>query len=255
MSEYTKLKRIYDEIDTLIEACVTSSTPEFIAWHTRADRFIRNYYGDGPEFKDFSNEVYGLMVWTSSTGHWDEVQACREGLISTKAKFGVYLEELEDEENSNRKESVEVKNKEFSKVFIVHGHNGELKQEVARVLEKQGIEAIILSEQANKGATIIEKFEKNSDVGAAICLFTEDDCGKAKEDNELKSRARQNVVFEAGYFIGKLGRQNVVIITNDKVELPGDLAGVVYTNNKMWEVEVLKELKEIGFSVDMNKLL
>ena len=58
-----------------------------------------------------------------------------------------------------------------NKIFIVHGHNEALKQEVARLVEKQGLEAIILSEQANRGKTIIEKFEEHSDVGAAICLL------------------------------------------------------------------------------------
>ena len=142
----------------------------------------------------------------------------------------------------------------YSKIFIVHGHNGELKEAIARLIERQGIEAIILHEQANLGNTIIEKFERNSDVGAAICLFTADDVGRAKADNTERKRARQNVVFEAGYFIGKLGRKNVVIIADPGVEIPSDMQGIVYTGSENWQFSVLKELKAMGFNIDYNKL-
>ena len=144
--------------------------------------------------------------------------------------------------------------KEYKKVFIVHGHDNALKQEVARMVEKQGLEAIILSEQANRGKTIIEKFEENVDVGAAICLFTGDDYGKAKDATSENLRARQNVVFEAGYFMGKLGREKVILIADANIEVPSDLQGVVYTSKNMWQTDVLRELKAIGYKVDFNKL-
>ena len=146
------------------------------------------------------------------------------------------------------------KAKEYKKVFIVHGHDNGLKQEVARLVEKQGLEAIILSEQANRGKTIIEKFEEHSDVGAAICLFTGDDYGKAKDATSENLRARQNVVFEAGYFMGKLGRENVIIVADKNLELPSDMQGVVYTDAGNWKTEVLQELDKIGYAIDFNKL-
>lgn len=158
---------------------------------------------------------------------------------------------LTDYFSKNQKNSI----RDFKKVFIVHGHDGELKQAVARLIEGQDIEAIILSEQANQGRTIIEKFEDFSEVCSAICLFTADDLGKAKKDNEYKTRARQNVVFEAGYFIGKLGRSNVILIADSDVEMPSDLSSVVYTSNSNWELEIVKELKAIGYNVDANRLI
>ena len=164
-------------------------------------------------------------------------------------------ERYEDGMLMNASQEVSMKKvKEYKKVFIVHGHDNGLKQEVARLVEKQGLEAIILSEQANRGKTIIEKFEEHSDVGAAICLFTGDDHGKAKDATSENLRARQNVVFEAGYFMGKLGRENVVLIANPDIEIPSDLKGVVYTNEKSWQIDVLKELKAIGYAIDLNKL-
>ena len=149
----------------------------------------------------------------------------------------------------------DIKTKNFSKVFLVHGHDGELKQEVARIIENQRIEAIILHEQTNQGATIIEKIEKHSNVGAAVCLLTPDDFGKAKNEDELKSRARQNVIFEAGLFIGKLGRNNIVFIADSDVEIPSDLEGIVYANSTNWKIDLLKELKAMGYNIDLNLLI
>ena len=146
------------------------------------------------------------------------------------------------------------KGSDYSRVFIVHGHNEALKQAVARLIERQGIKAIILHEQPNIGATIIEKFEHNCGVGAAICLFTADDTGKAKKEENMNTRARQNVVFEAGFFMGSLGRDHVILIAEQGVEMPSDLNGIVYTNSTSWQMDVLKELRAIGFSVDLNKL-
>lgn len=85
-------------------------------------------------------------------------------------------------------------------------------------------------------------------------MFTGDDYGRAKAQNDDKLRARQNVVFEAGYFIGKLGRNHIVILSDSGIEIPSDLAGVVYTNTDNWKVDLLKELKAMGYSVDFNKL-
>lgn len=145
-------------------------------------------------------------------------------------------------------------NKQYSKVFIVHGHDGGLRDSVARLIERQDIKPIILFEQPNQGATIIEKFEKHSDVSAAICLFTADDIGRSKNEEEMKPRARQNVIFEAGFFIGKLGRENIIILADKGVEIPSDLQGVVYTDTTNWKFDVLKELKAIGYTIDYNKL-
>ena len=121
------------------------------------------------------------------------------------------------------------------------------------MLEKQNITAVILSEQVNGGTTIIEKIEKYSDIDVAICLFTADDIGRGEKEQENNKRARQNVVFETGYFMGKLGRQNIIILADSGIEIPSDLSGIVYTDNAHWQIEVLKELRSMGFDIDMNK--
>jgi len=145
-----------------------------------------------------------------------------------------------------------------NKIFIVHGHNNEIKVNVARTIEKLGLEAIILHEQANSGKTIIEKFEEHSEVGFAIVLLTDDDLGKSKKDDNLNSRARQNVILELGYFIGKLTRNKVCPLYVPGVELPSDLLGLLYIEldaEESWKFKLAKELKASGLDVDVNKIL
>ena len=147
---------------------------------------------------------------------------------------------------------------ETNNIFIVHGHDERTKLDVARTIEKLGLNPIILSEQPNQGQTIIEKFELHSNVGFAIVLLTADDLGKTKTDEEEKYRARQNVILEMGYFIGKLGRNKVFPLYENGVELPSDLHGVLYNpidEANSWKFRLAKELKAAGYYVDANNLL
>lgn len=144
-------------------------------------------------------------------------------------------------------------------VFIVHGHDDALLQQTARLLEKMEVEPIILFERAGKSQTIIEKLESHSSVSFAVVLFTPDDVGKgAKEEGNPRPRARQNVVLELGYFIGKLGRSNVILIYSEGVELPSDYHGVEHIKldpEGAWKIKLAKELKEAGLNIDMNKAI
>ena len=145
-----------------------------------------------------------------------------------------------------------------SKVFIVHGHDDAAKEAVARFVERIGFEAIILHEQASSGKTIIEKIEANSNVGFAIVIYTPCDLGASqKQKDQLKPRPRQNVVFEHGYLIGKIGRENVCALVKGDIEKPTDISGVVYTPMDEaggWKLAVANEMKESGYEVDLNKM-
>lgn len=278
MNDYGKLEIIYKEIDRLIEMNATTATQEFQDWKLKAARFLSHYFG----MQSIEMEQFRKTQFHPIFDYDDEskcIECCKKGLEATKRVFETYLDDISTDMLDKAEKSMQQKlkemrqwqhedmllanisqrtsmarTKEYKKVFIVHGHDNALKQEVARMVEKQGLEAIILSEQANRGKTIIEKFEEHSDVGAAICLFTGDDYGKAKDATSENLRARQNVVFEAGYFMGKLGRGNVILIASPDIEIPSDLQGVVYTNKDMWQTDVLRELKAIGYNVDFNKL-
>lgn len=142
------------------------------------------------------------------------------------------------------------------KVFIVHGRDNEVKQEVSRFIESLGLETIILHEQANSGMTIIEKIERyTNDADYALVLYTPCDQGRGhheKKTHAAKDRARQNVVFEHGYLMAKLGRDNVCSLVKGDIETPNDISGVVYVNldfGGAWKLEVAKELKACGYTI------
>jgi predicted nucleotide-binding protein len=150
---------------------------------------------------------------------------------------------------------VEVPN---NKVFIVHGHDSGPKSDVARFLQKVGFEVIILHERPNKGRTLITKFREESEgAGFAVVLLTPDDLGKAAEAADLNSRARQNVVFELGYFIGKLGADKVAALVKADIEKPSDFEGVAYISldSADWDKQLGKELQAAGYNFDWNKIM
>ena len=144
------------------------------------------------------------------------------------------------------------------RVFIVHGHDELLLIKVARFIEQLDYEPVILHEQANKGMTIIEKIEANTDVGFAIVLYTPDDKGNVASEADkgnLNFRARQNVIFEHGYLMAKLERAHVVSVMGGKVETPSDISGVVYVDDANWQIKIAKEMQGAGYVVDINGLL
>ena len=143
------------------------------------------------------------------------------------------------------------------KVFIVHGHDGDTKLQVAEFVERvTGKRPVILHEQADSGRTIIEKFEEHaSEAGFAIILLTADDEGRVKGAAHLNPRARQNVVLEFGYFMAKLGRGRVVALHEAGVELPSDVSGVLYKSLAgNWHTELARELKAAGMEIDFSRI-
>lgn len=142
------------------------------------------------------------------------------------------------------------------RVFIVHGHDEAARETVARFLQWIGFETIILHEQANRGRTVIEKFEAHSDVGFAVILLTPDDIG-AKAGDVPIPRARQNVILEWGYFIGQLGRSHVCALKKGNVEMPSDTLGVVwesFDDHGAWKNKLARELAEVGFEIDWQRV-
>jgi predicted nucleotide-binding protein len=214
-----------------------------------------NEYKESYDHANFSPIIFGGQPR-------DEVKDFREdvdGKIGNLKQLIVKLDLLKTDVLDHSIPFDQPKSEQQSQnVFIVHGHNNEIKIEVARTIEKLGLIPIILHEQANEGKTIIEKFEKNANVGFAIVLLTDDDLGKSKNDDNLNKRARQNVIMELGYFIGKLGRNKVCPLYIKGVELPSDISGVLYIeidSGETWKMKLVKELKACGYNVDANKII
>jgi predicted nucleotide-binding protein len=144
------------------------------------------------------------------------------------------------------------------KVFVVHGHDEGALQALARFLEQLGLTAIILREQPDQGRTIIEKFEDcAAEVGFAVVLLTPDDVGNPESKQDQGRRARQNVIFELGYFAGKLGRGRACLLRKSDVEIPSDLYGVIYTDMDDadgWKLKLVRELKAAKLDFDANRM-
>jgi len=139
------------------------------------------------------------------------------------------------------------------KVFVVHGHDEGMLNEVARFIEHLGLKPIILKEQASEGKTLPEKLESNQDIGYAIVLLTPDDTGKAKTETKYRPRARQNAILELGYFWGRLGRMHVHALYDASVEIPSDYKNVVYTEidaKGAWKQGLFRELKQLWPDVE-----
>ncbi|ENY73605.1 nucleic acid-binding protein [Aeromonas diversa CDC 2478-85] len=146
------------------------------------------------------------------------------------------------------------------KVFVVHGRDDIAKTNLEVFLHEIGLDPVVLHRQADEGLTIIEKFEKHSDVGYAFILLTPDEVAylkseesKDEKDRVKEFRARPNVIFEFGYFVGKLGRSRVCCLYTGDVSLPSDVSGMIYKKftNSIEEVaySVIKDLKASGYAI------
>lgn len=176
-----------------------------------------------------------------------------------KSKMAILVQGNKYEMHENEIVKVEEKKvMDYTKVFIVHGRDNEAKQEVARLIERLGLEAIILHEQVSRSNTIIEKIEEYSNVGYAIVIYTPCDEGRLKGEKQFNSRARQNVVFEHGFLMGKIGRKNVCALVKGDIETPNDISGVIYENmdsSGAWKLSIAKELKAAGYKIDINNII
>jgi predicted nucleotide-binding protein len=205
---------------------------------------------------------YGAFKMGEGEDYWEQRRA--ENLTSKISMLGSQIELLEMEielTSQGKKDGAVVPPPAISKkIFLVHGQDEGVKETVARFLEKLELATIILHEQPNKGRTIIEKFTDHSDVGFAVVLLTADDVGgiNGTKCEDLSYRARQNVILELGYFLGKIGRQRVCALHHEKVEIPSDYSGVIFIKldgDSAWRMQLAKEIKAAGIDVDMNKAL
>lgn len=205
--------------------------------------FIKGKFGSYQERREF--------IWNEFTPLYNQLE------FNTFSPIDKTINNIpEVKKSTNQGTTV---SKEKSKVFIVHGHDNETKQEVARFIESIGLQTIILHEQASRSMTIIEKIEYYSnEANFAVILYTPCDLGRGILETKVhpKNRARQNVVFEHGYLMAKIGRQNVCALVKGDIETPSDISGVVYTPLDAfggWKNELMKELKACGYKLEINK--
>lgn len=237
--EYTKLRH-----DLLKNQTISPMLPEWLKHHRSLGSFwgfIKNKYGTYAERRTYISEQFSEVCNYLEFG---DVAV----LSKLKPLQNTYLPSPEPSVLPLVKKN---------KVFIVHGRDNELKQEVARFISNLGLEPIILHEKASGGKTIIEKIEHYSEeAGFAIVLYTACDHGRGIHESKIppRERARQNVVFEHGYLMAKLGRENVCpLVKGNNIETPNDISGVVYVDwdvSGAWKNRIAQELKSSGYSIN-----
>ncbi len=242
---------------------------DYHKWHRDAEVAIENIFGrESRHIKDFN--IIQFEPQHAEPTPQEEIDVYEDGLERAQGIIQSMVDEIRvyglPSDNVDRSPSSLITPKgtkpTSNRVFVVHGHDEAMKQSVARVLEKLGLKPIILHDQPNKGRTIIEKFTNYSDVSFAVILLSPDDLAftGTMAPSSAKPRARQNVILELGFFLGRLGRDRVFpLYCGDRnFEIPSDYSGVIYTpfdEAGSWRVELLRELKSCGFNVDANILL
>ena len=256
-----RLQKALNAIEDLKQQQGYDESPVFKKWHRNTEIAIANTFGcDSRNVKDFADIYYSLLFPLDTDPEPPQVYI--RGLERATAILQSMIEEVKEYWEDDSLTEVSTSDKKISPehlsdVFIIHGRDDGTKETVARFISQLQLKPIILHEQPNQGQTIIEKFEQHAEVAFAIALLTPDDTGGlVGEKQSNKPRARQNVIFEFGYFIGRLGRHRVCALTKGNVEIPSDYDGVLYIpfdESGAWKMELVKELKTAGFDVDANR--
>lgn len=268
----TRLERLIAEIEAFdVDKLTKRWSAEQIALETTIEGTLASVFGHGTvEYRRYhtGNLDHGGIVMDLGFGGGsrnDDGRLARQYVTEGKAQAIQTLqsavkwlhEEIEHTDELPPSTADVPLLKLSQKIFIVHGHDQAALQTVARLIERIGYEAIILSEQANRGRTIIEKIEEHGDVGFAVVLLTPDDVG-GKSSESLQPRARQNVLLELGYFIARLNRERVFTLAKGDLEMPTDFAGVVWQSLDdagAWKQALARELQAAGYPIDWNKVM
>jgi predicted nucleotide-binding protein len=279
------IRRLNKRIEELEQFDPTKLTkrwaPEVTALQTAIDETLGAVFGNGTVEYNRYNRAASLdhggisMVldggWGGGRGPLDDGHEARQYVAEGKQESLALLrqavrgleETIEEKEEHVPQAAIPATNQQLPdsrKVFIVHGHDDAAREALARFLAKIDLEPIILNEQVSGNRTIIEKIEEyGDDVGFAVVLLTPDDVGATVADKDkLQPRARQNVIFELGCFIGRLGRNRVCALKKGDLEVLSDYAGVVYTAMDAagaWKTTLAREIDAIGIEIDFNKAM
>jgi len=211
-----------------------SYTPEWLAWRTRLANIMHDIFDEKSAPVKLFNSGNAIQLLGNGSDKFEGAKLYF--LESLKAGLGALSNDIFKE---LKIEKLLIPGSFSNEVFIVHGHDGHSKNELELFLQEIGLNPIVLHRQPDEGLTVIEKFEKHSNVGYAFILLTPDEVAylAAQEsfpdnDRNKEKRSRPNVIFEFGFFIGKLGRSRVCCLYTDDVTLPNDVGGLLYKKFK-----------------------
>ena len=256
-----RLRRALNAIPEL--STMPARSQEFKKWQRNTAIAIEHTFGEkSRHLEEFRKINYAPVILMSGTiTDWQTPYL--NGLANAKPMLESMIEEVEEywsnggQENAGPAQTEQRQASSSSRqVFVVHGRDEGSKNTVCRLLTQLDLKPVSLGEKANRGRTIIEKFEHHAQVAFAVVLLTPDDTGSLQgQDQDLRPRARQNVIFELGFFIGRLGRNKVCALTKGAVEIPSDYSGVAYIpfdDGGAWKLALVQELKAAGMEVDAN---
>ncbi len=267
MDDARAIKLLEERVEELANLPPDYKSAEFTGWRTKLFATLDAILGSGDEA---TQEIRDIRWWPSSSSpdEADNIIRSRKAFLDAAKEAGgilngaIYRIREFGENPATNSQTSTLSN---TKVFIVHGHDEKLRLEVEKFLTQLGLEPIVLMDKPNEGKTIIEKFEKHSDVGFAVVLATPDDIAfLAKKHDSAKTiddlgapewRARQNVIFEWGFFVGKLDRDRVALIYKSPTTPPSDLIGLVHipyqTKFEEVKMQLLTELRTAGMAAEL----
>ena len=261
-----RLSALRDAVERLRSA--DAKSPEFLKWHNDVVGALKNVFPAEPDVMSSWSRIQfepSIAVQGHAESREMAHKAYQGGLDEALALIASLIDQIEDywDDDAGSTQHGIVDEKvlaiDSKQVFVVHGRDPGTLAEVEQVLSQLGLKPVVLQDLHNKGRTIIEKFEDHARVEFAVVVCTPDDAGKlADGGTQSQPRARQNVIFELGYFLGKLGRERVCTLIKGVVEVPSDYYGVVYVemdDKRAWRFELTRELKGAGYDVDADKLL
>ena len=163
---------------------------------------------------------------------------------------------------SNNAQPTAVTTAASAKIFVVHGHDRDARDQLELVLMRLGLQPFILQNADGGSKTIIEALEQNiyREAAFGIILMTPDDFGYAKAggETEKQPRARQNVILEMGMVMAALGRPRMVILKKGALEMPSDAGGILYIefNDHVREIvpKLAQRLQGAGFTIDPKRI-
>lgn len=246
-------------IDKQISEAADGAPLDFEAWVNGTEVVVRSIFGNA---SPMHNKVTGVSYWPGivyeETSPSDYANAQRVGVQETIALLKAAKLELEITEgpSSSSNTPADPAREPSERIFIVHGRDDARKYALSSFLQNlTGTQPVILHQQPNAGQVLIEKFEATAtSAGYSVVLLTADDLGRAKElaTDDERPRARQNVVFEMGFFFGLLGRKRVAVLYDHGVELPSDITGIVYIaldDAGAWKGQLASEISHAGLQI------
>jgi predicted nucleotide-binding protein len=233
-----------------------ADSPAWLTWKTRAFNTIHALL----EEKSAPVALLKGAMDMSTRGNLEDRFVEQKSLMLAAVEQTIRIVQDDAFGESKRPKSISSSSALSNRIFVVHGHDHATKTELEVFLTSLGIEPVVLHRQPDQGRTLIEKFEQHSDVGFAFILLTPNDVAyKADQetladvDRKKEFRARPNVIFEFGYFVGNLGRRRVCCLVKGEVARPSDIDGLVYKaipeSIEAIGFSIIKELKAAGYTI------